>query len=119
MLFIPKAEIRVLTNDEGGQQALNDEMRPAFDLNGDLVSGVIRTLDGSFVIPQGTTALISITFPNGDEIGLDEVAKAAQDSASMAAKSYLQQDAFWSLAHLFDLRSARKTSCACPGRYSR
>lgn len=71
MIRIPKAEIHVLTAAEGGAQSLADGLRPSINLNGDLVSATLRTLNGETHIAQGSQTLVSLTLPYGEVLGLE------------------------------------------------
>ena len=73
MFKIKRAEIYLLSEDEGGTQDGFDGMRPSFNGNGELILCTVTSVDGLGSMPKGNSYIVEIELPYGDATELPSI----------------------------------------------
>ncbi|MEZ4467722.1 MAG: hypothetical protein R3F60_32875 [bacterium] len=76
MLRITKSRLRFIAESEGGIQDGFDGMRPSFNITGELVLCVVRSLDGLQEMPRGGTYDVKIELPYGEATDIPDHLRA-------------------------------------------
>lgn len=58
-----RAHVRFVPESEGGIQDGFDGMRPSFEVDGELVLCIVKSLDGQMSMPRGGSYQVEISFP--------------------------------------------------------
>lgn len=66
MMKITKAQVTFVAEADGGIQDGFDGMRPSFNLTGEPVLCVVRSLDGRQEMPRGGTFWVEVLLPYGE-----------------------------------------------------